>query len=90
MLSCVPYAHADSITFLMMAHQLGFVNTQGDAGILVQGQRVCAGLDAGFSQEAVATNMWYENRYLTPDQARLFVVMAVQGLCPWHGANTIV
>lgn len=79
-----PDAAADSSSFLDTIHDLGWYNrAYGDVGLLNQGYAVCRALDNGYNGAQVASVI-YANTGLdvSREDAAIFVVVAVENLCP--------
>lgn len=70
-------AHADASEYLDALHGMGFYNaTEGDAGLLRSGYRICTQLEAGFTPSEVAARL-YRNTDSSVSRADALSVVAV-------------
>ena len=75
-------ANADSNSFISDAHAAGFFNDGGDATMLQAGYQVCVHLSNGLDGEQEAQNLYQISHINSIQQARSFVIIAVEDLCP--------
>lgn len=77
-------ANADAQGFLEDAHALGWYASRGDAGLLANGQQVCAMLNSN-TGDVVARYVYQNTDYSVSRAAAMeFVLISVNNLCPWH------
>ena len=86
--TCSPPAHADSQSALTQLHAHGFSNNEGDLAMLRVAYSVCTDIAAGgITGTDEAYDLWLRSGISTLDNARLFVVDAVDNLCPEFDHN---
>lgn len=72
-------AHADPDDLVSWAHSNGFNGTAST--IVMRGSLVCADLQVGGNGEAAARDLWLNTGITDMDDARRFVIAAVDNLC---------
>jgi hypothetical protein len=76
-------AKADTSSFLSDIHEAGFVNvSRGDSAFLEAGFSICTDLSNPFMNGEIVAENIYQNSQLSLPDARQFVVIAVEDLCP--------
>lgn len=78
--TAMPAAHADPDGLVAWAYSNGFTGIP--AAISLRGAAVCADLANGFNGEAAAQDLWLNTGIDNLSDARLFVIAAVDNLCP--------
>lgn len=73
-------AHADSSDLIAWARSVGFTGT--DSAISVRGSLVCADIMQGADGEQAAHDLWDNTDITDLNSARIFVIHAVDELCP--------
>jgi hypothetical protein len=76
----MPAAHADPDGLVAWARGAGF--TGSTVSIQTRGALVCADLDNGDNGEQAAFDLWLNTGIVALSDARLFVIAAVDQLCP--------
>jgi hypothetical protein len=82
LLMSAPSAHADDISFLTDAKAAGFGSSDGNARLIEIGHQYCSELSNGVTPEQIAEHLFEVSHFKSLDQARRFVSIAQQDLCP--------